>query len=240
MIHTMNVEVAHELRFHGRGQMIHPVNRGAAHALRFPECVQDLYGDIPVRPCPFTPEEIAELEDTNELLVYLPARLTPRDLCERWGIRANFHFENEKMIRTVMNDEDLWFITSASPTPELMYHSGLVAKRLYEDNGLFGMDLRRYLAFVATFRFYFQQLPDASYWTFLLAGSYDRSGISVVGFDRHGILNHHGWMKNFKAKFTGSRYVVIAPRIEITAATAKLPRAYRDRPSRDGLEADVD
>ena len=204
------------------------------------ECVKHLYGDIPVSPCPFTPREIAELPELNEMLVYLPARLTPQKMCEMWGIRANFNFENEKMIRTVMNYEDLWFITSASSSPELMYHSGLEAKRIYEDRGLNGMDLRRYLAFVATYRFYHDQFPDTTYWSFLHAASYDRSGISVVGFDIHGILNHHGWMKNFKAKFNGSRYAVIAPRIEINQQTEALSRAYRGGKNRAGLEADMD
>jgi hypothetical protein len=83
-------------------------------------------------------------------------------------------------------------------------------------------------------------LPDRLYWVFLHSGSYDRSGISVVGFDVHGVLNHHGWMKNFKAKFAGSRYVCIAPRIEVTLDTEALPRAYRAQRGWQGQEAAMD
>ena len=204
------------------------------------EYVRALYNDIAPVSCPFTDKEIAELEQNNELLVYLPKNLTMSELCQRWGIRANVDFANEKMIRNAMANVDHWFVTSAEKTPELIYKSGQSAKRTYEDEGLHGMDVRRYLAFCATFKWKFDTLPDQSYWTFLLSGSYDRSGVSVIGFDEHGILNHHGWMRNFKAKFTGSRYVVLAPRIEVTRETETLPRAYRGKRGVSGLEAGMD
>ncbi len=202
--------------------------------------IKALYGDIEVAPCPFTPTEVAELESTGELLVYLPKGITPREMCTRWGIAANVDLENEKMIRSVMVAEDQWFVTARSSTPELIYQSGQAAQRLYEDQGLHGLDFRRYLAFVGAYRFLEDDWPDKTYWTFLLSGSYDRSGVSVVGFDKHGVLSHHGWMKNFKAKFCGSRYAVIAPRIEITRETSNLPRARRGSKARENREADLD
>ena len=204
------------------------------------EIITALYGNIDVAPCPFTATECRELEERGEMLVYVPAGIKPAEMCKRWGIRANIDFENEKMIRTVMMSEDHWFVTSKSKTPEMIYQSAQFAKRIYEDDGLHGMDLRRYLAFAATFRARFDVLPDRLYWVFLHSGSYDRSGISVVGFDAHGVLNHHGWMKNFKAKFAGSRYICLAPRIEVTLDTEALPRAYRARPGWQGQEAGVD
>lgn len=202
--------------------------------------ISELYGTVEIAPCPFTARELDELENRNEMLVYLPAALSPKEMCRRWQIKCNVDFDNEKMIRSVMMTENQWFITSASKTPELIYQSAQVTKRIYEDDGLHGMDLRRYLAFVAAFRHRFDTYPDQAYWTFLLSGSYDRSGISVVGFDAHGVLNHHGWMKNFKAKFVGSRYVVIAPRIEVTEETELLPRAYRGEKGARGQEAAMD
>jgi len=204
------------------------------------ELITALYGNIEAAACPFTRKEREELEERGEMLVYVPAGLKPGEMCKRWGIRANIDFENEKMIRTVMVNEDHWFVTSNSKTPELIYQSGQAAKRIYEDDGLHGMDLRRYLAFAATFRAKFDVLPDRLYWVFLHSGSYDRSGISVVGFDAHGVLNHHGWMKNFKAKFAGSRYVCLAPRIEVTLDTETLPRAYRAQRGWQGQEAGMD
>ena len=204
------------------------------------EIITSLYGQIEVAPCPFTKEERKELEARGEMLVYLPAGITPADMCKRWGIKANVDFENESLIRTVMNSEDQWFVTSSSKTPELMYHSGASAKRIYEDDGLHGMDLRRYLAFCATYRAKYDVFPDKVYWTFLHSGSYDRSGISLVGFDAKGVLNHHGWMKNFKAKFAGSRYICIAPRLEVTTDTQVVPRAYRATQGWRGQEAAMD
>ncbi|OGL65529.1 hypothetical protein A3B21_01515 [Candidatus Uhrbacteria bacterium RIFCSPLOWO2_01_FULL_47_24] len=202
--------------------------------------VQKLYGSVVASPCPFTKEEIAELEKTNELLIYLPAALSMQELAERFGIKTNVDFDNEQMIRNVMVSEDQWFVTSASKTPELLYTSGQNALRIYENEGLKGMDFRRYLAFAATFKEKFGNFPDDTYWTFLLSGSYDRSGVSVVGFDRHRVLSHHGWMKDFKAKFAGSRYVVLAPRIEITSETQKLKRAYRGSNEVSGRGAATD
>ncbi|NET00187.1 MAG: hypothetical protein F6K61_06315 [Sphaerospermopsis sp. SIO1G1] len=200
--------------------------------------VHSLYGDIHIAPCPFTDKEIEELDSLNELLVYLPARVSMKQLCEQFGIRANVNFDHETMIRNSMVSEDQWFITSASKAPELIYKTGVSAKRTYEDEGLHGMDFRRYLAFAATFKYKFGILPDQTYWTFLLSGNYDRSGVSIIGFDIKNVLNHHGWMKNFKAKFLGSRYIVIAPRVERVPETEDLTRAYRGRRGTAGKEAD--
>jgi hypothetical protein len=201
--------------------------------------VRALYGDHAASPCPFTPGEVAELARTNEMLVYVPKALTADQMCRMWGFRSNVDFGADKLIRYTMTTEDHWFVTSSAKTPEMIYRSGVVAKRQFEDEGLHGMDVRRYLAFSATYRLRFGVLPDQIYWTFLLGGAYDRSGVSIIGFDAHGVLNHHGWMKDFKAKFVGSRYAVLAPRLEVTPETEALPRAYRGG-GRAGREADMD
>ncbi|MBW4427754.1 MAG: hypothetical protein KME50_25765 [Nostoc desertorum CM1-VF14] len=201
--------------------------------------VKNLYGDIAISECPFTEEERNELSKMNELLIYLPAKLTMQQLCDKFGIKANINFENETMIKNTMVSEDQWFIASNSKTPELINETGIFSKRVYEDEGLHSMDLRRYLAFAATFKYYFGEFPDQTYWCFLLSGSYDRSGVSVVGFDAKGVLSHHGWMKNFKAKYCGSRYIVIPPRIEILRSTKSLKRARRGNGSAEGKEASM-
>jgi hypothetical protein len=197
-----------------------------------------LYGARP-SPCPFTEAEVRDLPRTGEMLVYVPAKLTANELCRAFGLVSNVDFDADRLIRYAMTSEDHWFVASSSKTPELMYRSAVAARRVYEDEGLHGMDVRRYLAFAATYRLRFGSLPDPMYWTFLHSGSYDRSGISIIGFDAHGVLSHHGWMKDFKAKFVGSRYVVLAPRLEVNRETMSLPRAYRGG-GRAGREADMD
>lgn len=189
---------------------------------------------------PFTTEEVAELDRTGELLVYVPAGLSVHELASRAGIRANFDFANEQLIRCVMMEEGHWFICAAEKTPELLYHSAISVQRIFEDQGLHGMDLRRYLAFCITYRYHHGCFPDQGYWTFLLSGGYDRSGISIVGFDRLEVLSHHGWMRNFRAKFVGSRYAALAPRIEVTHETAALGRPRRGKIGSADLEASVD
>jgi len=203
------------------------------------EYVRRLYADHNAVPCPFTDLEVAELERTDEMLVYVPAKIDANEMCRRWGIKSNVDFEADRLIRYAMPTESHWFVTSRCATPDLMYKSGVVARRQFEDEGLHAMDVRRYLAFCATFQLHFGKLPDQGYWTFLLSGAYDRSGVSIIGFDSHGVLSHHGWMKDFKAKFVGSRYAVLAPRIEVSVHTAPLPRAYRGG-GRAGREADMD
>ncbi len=193
------------------------------------EYVERLYGKKDFASCPFTENEIVELEETKELLVYLPANHSMKELCDLFGIKTNVNFENERMIKNVMVNEDQWFITSENKTPELLYKNAKEAQFIYENKELYGMDFRRYLAFAGTFKDKFNEFPDKSYWAFLISGSYDRSGISIVGFDSHGILSHHGWMRDFKAKFCGSRYIVLSPRIEILPETEKLERTYRGK-----------
>ncbi|HUQ02100.1 MAG TPA: hypothetical protein VM261_06355 [Kofleriaceae bacterium] len=201
--------------------------------------VTALYGSPAAVPCPFTSSELGELERTSEMLVYVPAQVTAGEMCAQFGFRSNVDFDADRLIRYTMTTENHWFLASTSPTPELMYRSAVAARRVFEDEGLHGMDVRRYLAFAAAFRRRFGHLPDQAYWTFLHGGTYDRSGISIIGFDSHGVLSHHGWMKDFKAKFVGSRYIVLAPRIEIRPETSDLPRAYRGG-GRTGREADMD
>jgi len=211
-----------------------------ATTTRAEQSVQRVFGNADLSSCPFTEYELAELTETGELLVHLPAKISVSELCELCDVRINIAVEHENLIRNVMVDEDQWFITSAAPRPELLYQSGTSARRIYEDEGLHGMDLRRYLAFVATYQAHTGALPDQTYWTFLLSGRYDRSGVSIVGFDPHGVLSHHGWMRDFRAKFAGSRYVVLPPRIEVTDETSTLARARRGRRDSAALEATTD
>jgi len=197
--------------------------------MKLEEYVKNLYGTQDFFPCLFTEQEITELGKTDELLVYLPANISMAELCDRFKIKTNINFENETLIRNVMTNENQWFIADGSEFPELINKSGRYAKRIYENQGLFGMDFRRYLAFVGTFQNKFGKFPDQQYWTYLLSGSYDRSGTSIIGFDKNKILSHHGWIDDFKKQFVGSRYVVIPPRIEINSETEKLKRAYRTK-----------
>lgn len=176
---------------------------------------------------PFTREEIKELNELNELLVYLPANISETELLNKLNLRCNINFNYEKNIKSISRHEEQWFIASANKIPEMLNVNAIRAKNIYDKKCLNGMDFRRYLAFLGSFYFKFGFLPDQGYWTFLLAGNYDRSGLSIIGFDRNGILSHQGWMKNFNSKFAGHRYVILPPRIEINDETVLLKRDYR-------------
>jgi hypothetical protein len=215
--------------------------------MRMPGNLEDMvYGiydstDIAVKPCPFTQAEIDELEMTNEMLIYIPQEISEAQMIELGKFNTNFNWAVEQnMIKSPMTDESNWLICSASPIPEMMGHSTQNISRVYGEEGLDGMDFRRYLAFLLTYRHLTDEYPDFRQWSLLVGGHYDRSGISLVGFDRYGTFCHHGWMKNFKAKMAGGRYVVFAPRKHITRDTAKLARPRRGVRDKVGHEAGID
>ena len=89
--------------------------------------------------CPFTNNEIIELQSTNELLIYLPADWTMKQLCEHFKIESNINFDNEKLISNVMVKEDQWFIVSNSSHPEMLYEHATKARIVYDEEGLWGM-----------------------------------------------------------------------------------------------------
>jgi hypothetical protein len=207
------------------------------------DMVYEIYGsrDIAVKPCPFTQAEIGELEMTNEMLIYVPQEISEAQMIELGKFNTNFNWAVEQnMIRSPMTDESNWLICSASPIPEMLGQSGQNISRVYDEEGLDGMDFRRYLAFLLAYRYLTDEYPDFRQWCLLIGGHYDRSGISLVGFDRYGNFGHHGWMKNFKAKMAGGRYVIFAPRKHITPETAKLARPRRGVRDKVGHEAGID
>lgn len=207
------------------------------------DMVHSIYGttEIFVKPCPFTQDEIDELEATNEMLIYVPQEISEGHMIEAGKFVCGFNWEVDKgMIRSPMTDESHWLVCSASPIPEMMGQSTQTISRVYEDEGLDGMDFRRYLAFILTYHHLHNEYPDFRQWTLLVGGNYDRSGISLVGFDKYGHFGHHGWMKNFKAKMAGGRYVAFPPRKHITPETSQIPRARRGMRDKVGHDAGTD
>ncbi|MEL6546843.1 MAG: hypothetical protein AAFQ82_19610, partial [Myxococcota bacterium] len=59
---------------------------------RVEDVFTELYGEPPRAPNPFTAEEMAELDATEELLVHVPANISAAEMCERFGIQANVDF----------------------------------------------------------------------------------------------------------------------------------------------------
>ncbi len=79
-----------------------------------------IYNNLKIDTCPFTDEEISELDKTRELLIYLPSNTTMQELCEIFGIKSSVNFFNETMINNVMVEENQWFITSSNKIPEFL------------------------------------------------------------------------------------------------------------------------
>jgi hypothetical protein len=212
-----------------------------------PENLEDMvygvYGttEIAIKPCPFTQAEIDELEATSEMLIYVPQEISEGQMIETGKLVCGFNWDvDQGMINSPLTDESHWLVCSSSPIPEMLGQSTQAISRVYEDEGLDGMDFRRYLAFILTYKYLKGEYPDFRQWTLLVGGNYDRSGISLVGFDKFGHFGHHGWMKNFKAKMSGGRYVIFPPRKHITPETELIPRARRGVRDKSGHDAGVD
>ncbi len=215
--------------------------------MRMPENLEDMvygvYGttEIAIKPCPFTQAEIDELEATSEMLIYVPQEISEGQMIETGKLVCGFNWDvDQGMINSPLTDESHWLVCSSSPIPEMLGQSTQAISRVYEDEGLDGMDFRRYLAFILTYKYLKGEYPDFRQWTLLVGGNYDRSGISLVGFDKFGHFGHHGWMKNFKAKMSGGRYVIFPPRKHITPETELIPRARRGVRDKSGHDAGVD
>lgn len=207
------------------------------------EMVYNVYGnrDIKIKPCPFTQAEIDELEETDEMLIYVPEEISEGEMIKLGKLVCGFNWDVDKgMINSPMTDESHWLICSASPIPEMLGQSAASIARVYEEEGLEGMDFRRYLAFILHYRYLTNEYPDFRQWCLLVGGNYDRSGVSLVGFDKFHHFGHHGWMRNFKAKMSGGRYVVFPPRKHINAETELLPRARRGVRAQDTHDSGVD
>ncbi len=195
-----------------------------------------------IKPCPFTDGEISELglerdaqdpSKPREMLVFLPKNLSPAELHGMWGLQSNINFDVDRLVGTTMKNLDQWFIIATCSVPEMIdaVCRDIVAEYAHHTNGeqvVHGMDIRRYIAFLGYHLDLFGELPDRQYWNFLWGAPYDRSGILISGIDKYGVINSHGWMRNWRAKFAGSRCIVLPPREEINAATEHIQRVNYD------------
>src|SRR5689334_11338393 len=108
--------------------------------MRMPENLEDMvygvYGttEITLKPCPFTPAEIDELEQTNEMLIYVAQEISEAEMIETGKLVTNFNWDVEqRMIASPMTDESHWLICSAAPIPEMLGQSTQTISRVYAE-----------------------------------------------------------------------------------------------------------
>jgi hypothetical protein len=117
------------------------------------------------------------------------------------------------MVSDTRETEDFWLKTPKTAAPPHLNKSAAHVRRLFEDEGHLGFSLERYLVFAARIRYLTGEYPDRRYWTWLLRGRYDRSGMLIAGFDPQGKFSVQAWMPAFQASFLGARWIHIPDRL---------------------------
>lgn len=170
-------------------------------------------------PPPFTAGEIEAAEREGDMMVCVPCGVDRRQLGELF--RLSTWALNDPMVGDTTETEDFWFLTSRAPSPEHLNKTGTEVRRVLEDERRLAFSLERYLVFSARYRHLYGTYPDFKYWTWLLRGRYDRSGVLVAGFDPMGAFSVHAWLPRFQASFVGARHLVIPERLADAVPVAR-------------------
>ncbi len=165
-------------------------------------------------PCPFTEDEIAAAAAAGDIILGVPKGVSRRELGELF--RLSSWALSDPLISDTTESEDFWLKTSRSPSPPHLNKSAADVRRLFEDQRKLGFSLERYLVLAARTRYLTGAYPDYRYWTWLLRGRYDRSGMLIAGFDPQGVFSVHAWMPRFQASFLGARSIEIPDRLADT------------------------
>ena len=154
--------------------------------------------------CPFSETELKLAEKQNQIVICVPKGLTRIELGKLFRLES--WVLNDPLVTPVTENEDCWFLTPKSSTPEFLGEKGIDLEQRFDRENKINFSIERYMVFIARMRFLTGELPDQQYWIWLPSGRYDRSGMLMSGFDRYGRLSIHGWMPQFSASFLGARY----------------------------------
>lgn len=161
--------------------------------------------------CPFTREELTAASSEGWIPVVSPQGLTLAEVSETLHLPT--WATTDPLVTSPPEEEDLWFLTPGSLTPEDGNKSARELRKAYDAEGWLGLSLQRYMIVAARLRHLTGEAPDARWWTWIMRGRYDRSGFMIAGFDPNGSFSVHAWMPEFRAGFVGSRPIRICPRI---------------------------
>jgi len=170
--------------------------------------------------CPFTNEEIEIAKNNQEFIIAIPKNITAKQFSELFRIES-VHNLDDKLIQFTKETEDTWVKVSSKDIPDLLNHSFTQIRNKFEEENKVGMNLPRYLVFVAWFYKKNNTYPDMNYWNYLIGSKYDKSGVMIAGFDdKNKKLNLHGWKKNHPNEtWLGARYAKHPSRIEVRKET---------------------
>lgn len=179
-------------------------------------------------PCPYTEDEILAADAAAEIILCVPRGVSRRQLGEL--VRLSSWALTDPMVTDTMETEDFWLKTPRSMTPPHLNKSAAQVRRMLDDERRLGFSLERYLVFAARIQYLTGDYPDKRYWTWLLRGRYDRSGMLIAGFDPQGKFSVQAWMPSFQANFLGARSIHIPDRLadaveRPVAQTSELARA---------------
>lgn len=165
---------------------------------------------LQVSKCPFSLSEQKWLIDQGFLILCLPKTLNVHDLAAALHLQS--WADSDALVSVDDPQEDDWFATPATLEPPYQDLSLRRSKQELAKNSYYGLSLRRYLLFLGRFHYLGGEYPDRRWWTWLPKTRYDQSGYLIAGLDLNDKLSVHGWMSNFSAKFTGTRYCILPKR----------------------------
>jgi hypothetical protein len=155
--------------------------------------------------CPFSRGELEFARAQGLSPIVSPRGLTAE------AVGRLLHFDSwaftDPLVSSPPEEEDLWFLAALEDTPAHANVSARASRRQLEDSGNLGFSLQRYMIFCARYRFLTGRWPDRRWWSWMLRGRYDRSGILIAGFDPNDRFSVHAWLPHFQAPFVGTREI---------------------------------
>lgn len=157
---------------------------------------------------PYTHEELADIQERQEILLCVPKGIHRRQLGLIFNL-SSWALEDE-LVADATEVEDFWFTTKKSLIPEHLNKTGLEVQKIFDNEGKLGMSLSRYMVFISRTRYLTGETPDVRNWIWLHRGRYDQKSMLIAGIDSHLKFNVHAWLPHFQGALCGARSVSIS------------------------------
>lgn len=101
-------------------------------------------------------------EKQNQIVICVPKGLTRIELGKLFRLES--WVLNDPLVTPVTENEDCWFLTPKSSTPEFLGEKGIDLEQRFDRENKINFSIERYMVFIARMRFLTGELPDQQYW----------------------------------------------------------------------------
>ena len=159
----------------------------------------------------FTKEEIKQAYEQDELIFCVPKGVRAKVLGKMFN--WNSWAFDDPLVGGFPEVEDFWFASKKTEVPENRDMQGREIKAVYQREGKLGMNIERYLVFLARMRYLTGEIYDKRYKVWLVNNSYEEKAMLIAGVDSKNKFSVHAWMPNFNTPFVGGRHIRIPEHI---------------------------